>query len=206
MRETHTLLLHSGGLRSLVAAGTLGGDGVAWLYVHDGRPSDEHHRAAFVRQAEHFEPAFRTELSLDHLRPASNGSQDAPPLAQLQLLTVAAAQAVRLGATRVVWPVSCGEDYEVVSRITETLVMLEHTVQLETGCAVKVDTPLVDLTLHEVVQAGEQMGAAWQMSRTCRAPGQAPCGECGPCRRRAAAFAAANLSDPLFETRPTPSN
>ncbi len=206
MREIHTLLLNSGGMRSLVAAGTLGQEGVAWLYVHDGRASDAHHRAAFVRQAEHFEPAFRCELSCEHVRHETQGGSAGAPLAQLQLLSVAAAQAVRLGALKIVWPISCGEDFEVVSRITETLVMLEHTAQVETGRTLTVETPLIDMTLEQVVQAGEQMDVPWRLSRTCQSSSPSPCGECASCRQRAAAFAAAHVGDPLFDARPAQNN
>lgn len=200
MAKVHTVLLASGGLRSMVAAGSLPRGGVAWLYVHDGRASDRHHRQAFVHQAEHFEAAYRAELSLPHLRPSRSGAETPAPLVELQMLTIAAGEAVRLGADNLVWSVTAGDQFDLISRITETIVLLEHAVKLESGIDLTIDTPLLDLTLKQVIEAGEQMHMPWRMSRSCRLDSSKPCGVCSPCEQRRRAFALAHVDDPLEVT------
>lgn len=195
MAKVHTVLLSSGGMRSLVAAGSLPRGGIAWLFIRDGRDSEALHRHAFIRQAEHFEAGKRIELAMDHVR--AQRAASGAPLVQLQIMTVAASEAVRLGADSLIWPVSAGDDFDKISRITETLVLLEHAVKLESGVELRIDTPLIDLTMKQVVEAGEQMSLPWRMTRTCVGTAPKPCGVCSACEARRRAFATAHVDDPL---------
>ncbi len=202
MRKIDTVLLSSGGMRSLVAAATLDRAGLAWLYVHDGRVASLHDRAMFVKQSEHFEAEFRSELKLTHLHRDRAGMEERSPLSTFQLVSGAAAEAVRLGANRLVWPVTAGEDLDLVSRVTESLVLLEHVVKLETGAELAIETPLMDMTPRQVVEVGEQLGVNWRLSRSCRMDQGPACGACAGCARRAEAFAAAHVIDPLTQAAP----
>ena len=203
MRSIQSVILSSGGMRSLVAASTLGREGLAWLYVHDGRIAGEHFREMFVRQAEHYDAVFRSELKLSHLFRETGGEDQPGPMARFQLLTGAASEAIRMGATRLIWPVTAGEDFDLVSRITETLVLLEHVIKLETGAELAIETPLLDLTPRQVIEVGEQQDVPWRLSRSCVSNQAKPCGACVGCLQRGQAFGEARVIDPLMQAAPT---
>ncbi len=66
--------------------------------------------------------------------------------------------------------------------------------------APRVHAPLMDLSLEEIVRLGRRLNAPLADAWSCLTAGDAACGECSACRRRAAAFAQAGLPDPALET------
>lgn len=197
MANPDTLVLSDGGLKSLVATATLGRAAQPMLlFIHDGRPSDVAHHAMFLKQAEHFEATRRIELSLPHLIGGDASSLRVMPLARFQYLTAAAGQAVRLGARRLVWPVRVGDAFEAVSQIAEALVLLEHAARVESDADLRIETPLLDMTMAQVIELGEQMAVPWRISRSCIATAGPPCGACAACRSRADGFEQVGIGDP----------
>jgi len=191
------MVMNDGGLRSLVATATVTGPGRPMLlYIHDGRPGDERWHGRCSQQAEQYRAARRVELSLPHLMKRHGSTTQPTSLARFQLLTAAAGQAVSHDAARLVWPVSVAEQYEELATVAEWLVLLEHAVQLETGQSLTIETPLLELTLKQIVELGEQAGVPWRLARSCRSADAEPCGRCPGCTERAAAFAAAGINDP----------
>lgn len=204
MNPPTTLVMSSGGLRSLVATATVAKTAhPALLFIHDGRAGESLHHRAFLGQADHFEIKHRIELQLPHLHAGGTGGEDKQiePLAHLQMLTVAAGQAAKLGAGTLIWPVSVGEHFDTLAAIAESLVLLEHAVQLETGKSLKILTPLIELSLRQVVELGRQMQLPWQLTRTCATAAEKPCEACAACLARAEAFAALGFDDPLVTTK-----
>jgi hypothetical protein len=202
------LVLNSGGIKGLVAAATLGpGARPVMMFVHDGRPSGAQHYQAFLQQAVHFDAARRVELSLGHLVLGEGVAVRSAPLARFQLLAAAAGQAVQLGAARLVLPVCVGDSFDDLAQITEALVLLEHAAQVESGHALKVETPLLDMTLEQVIEVGQKLGVPWRLARVCVQRHPRPCGECSACRTYAQAFSRVGVeyavagSDARAETR-----
>ena len=192
------VVLSSGGVKSLVAAATLGrATRPPLLFIDDGRPSIAQHHAAFVRQCEYMDAARRLELAAPRLLVGDTDGAEAAPMGRLEFLAAAASRAARLGARRLVWAVSVGEDFEAASRIAELQVLIEHAIEVETGHSLRIESPLLELTPPQIIEAGEQLQAPWRATRSCQTSQPAPCGTCAGCVGRAAAFAAAGVEDPL---------
>ncbi len=191
------LILTSGGYKGLVAAATLGKAArPIMLFVHDGRPSAAEHHQAFCGQAQHFEAARRIELVMSHLFSGEGEQLRITPLARFQLLTAAAGQAAKAGASRLVWPVCVGDDFDALAQITEAMVLIEHAAEVESGHALRVEAPLVDLTDEQVIELGAKLAVPWRLARACTRRAAKPCGACAACRRWQQAFAAAGVEMP----------
>lgn len=67
------------------------------------------------------------------------------------------------------------------------------------GNTVQVDAPFVDKDKAEIVNTGLKLGVPYQLTWSCYEGKDKPCGVCGTCRDRAAAFAANNVKDPASE-------
>lgn len=59
--------------------------------------------------------------------------------------------------------------------------------------------PLLFFNKADVVLAGSELGAPYQLTWSCYEGGDKPCGTCGTCIDRAAAFAKNGLKDPALE-------
>ncbi len=67
------------------------------------------------------------------------------------------------------------------------------------GHQLHVEAPFVHWTKSQVVKKGLELGVPYELTWSCYAGGDKPCGKCGTCIDRAAAFAANGISDPLME-------
>lgn len=61
------------------------------------------------------------------------------------------------------------------------------------GHKVKIRAPFVGLTKSQVVGIGVKLGVPYEMTWSCYEGGEEPCGKCGTCRDRRAAFLANGL-------------
>lgn len=85
----------------------------------------------------------------------------------------------------------------------EYIAAYEHMANLATkagveGRALRLHTPLIDLTKAEIIRAGTDLGVDYALTVSCYQAdddGRA-CGRCDSCRIRAAGFAAARVPDP----------
>lgn len=66
------------------------------------------------------------------------------------------------------------------------------------GNALQVVAPFVEATKADVVAMGMELGAPYHLTWSCYEGGEKPCGKCGTCRDRAAAFAANGVADPAL--------
>lgn len=66
------------------------------------------------------------------------------------------------------------------------------------GHQVRVEAPFVNHTKAEVVKKGLELKAPYELTWSCYEGHDKPCGVCGTCRDRAAAFAANGVSDPAL--------
>lgn len=63
----------------------------------------------------------------------------------------------------------------------------------------RVEAPFVSKTKADVVAEGIRLNVPFEMTWSCYEGGDKPCGLCGTCRDRAAAFAANGIKDPLLQ-------
>lgn len=84
----------------------------------------------------------------------------------------------------------CSEDF------TNTL---GAAISIGTYGKVKLRAPLVNLNKAGVVKLGLDLGTPYQLTWSCYKGGEKPCGKCGTCIDRAAAFAANGVKDPALE-------
>lgn len=63
----------------------------------------------------------------------------------------------------------------------------------------EVYTPLIAMSKIEIVKRGIEIGAPLEWSWSCYLGGERPCGECESCLRRARAFNAVGVTDPLIK-------
>ncbi|MCC6381062.1 MAG: 7-cyano-7-deazaguanine synthase QueC [Dehalococcoidia bacterium] len=64
------------------------------------------------------------------------------------------------------------------------------------GVPIAVEAPLLAMGKAEIVRYGLALGAPLELTWSCYAGGERPCGACDSCRLRAAGFAAAGVADP----------
>lgn len=67
------------------------------------------------------------------------------------------------------------------------------------GHQLKVEAPFVNMTKAEVVKMGLELNAPYELTWSCYEGKDVPCGKCGTCIDRAAAFAANGVSDPAIK-------
>ena len=67
------------------------------------------------------------------------------------------------------------------------------------GEQLRIEAPFVDLNKADVVRIGTELKVPYEMTWSCYEGGDKPCGVCGTCRDRMAAFEKNGLTDPLMK-------
>ncbi len=75
---------------------------------------------------------------------------------------------------------------------------ISRAIYLGSGNALEVKAPFVGMTKAEVVREGLRIGVPYKLTWSCYEGGDTPCGVCGTCRDRRAAFAANGITDPAL--------
>lgn len=75
---------------------------------------------------------------------------------------------------------------------------INTAIYLGSGKQLRVEAPFVGKTKADVVAEGLRLHAPYELTWSCYEGGEKPCGLCGTCRDRAAAFAANGVSDPAL--------
>ena len=70
---------------------------------------------------------------------------------------------------------------------------------LGSGGQLKIEAPFVSLTKADVVKIGVGLKVPYELTWSCYEGGEKPCGKCGTCLDRIAAFEKNGLKDPLME-------
>lgn len=73
---------------------------------------------------------------------------------------------------------------------------MNDAIFLGSGNQLHIEAPFVRLTKADVVKMGLELGVPYELTWSCYEGGETPCGVCGTCRDRAAAFAANGIADP----------
>lgn len=63
---------------------------------------------------------------------------------------------------------------------------------------VRIRTPLIGLTKRQILRVGLNLGVDYSLTRSCYSEAPHPCGACGACILRAAAFAEVGIPDPAL--------
>ncbi len=67
------------------------------------------------------------------------------------------------------------------------------------GHQLRIEAPFVSLSKAEVVKIGLSLHVPYELTWSCYEGGDVPCGKCGTCLDRAAAFAANGVEDPALK-------
>lgn len=73
---------------------------------------------------------------------------------------------------------------------------INRAIYLGSGGVLTVIAPFIGCNKSEVVKTGLLLGAPYELTWSCYTGGEKPCGKCGTCIDRAAAFAANGVPDP----------
>ena len=76
---------------------------------------------------------------------------------------------------------------------------INTAVYLGSGKQLRVEAPFVGMTKAGVIGIGIKLGVPYELSWSCYEGGDVPCGRCGTCIDRAAAFAANGIADPAIK-------
>ena len=76
---------------------------------------------------------------------------------------------------------------------------INRAIYLGSGKQLRVEAPFVTMNKADVVAEGLRLKAPYHLTWSCYEGGDTPCGLCGTCRDRAAAFAANGVSDPALQ-------
>lgn len=76
---------------------------------------------------------------------------------------------------------------------------MNQAVYIGSGRQLRIEAPFVQMNKAQIVQKGLSLGVPYELTWSCYEGGETPCGVCGTCRDRAAAFAANGITDPAFE-------
>ena len=75
---------------------------------------------------------------------------------------------------------------------------INRAIYLGSGCELRVEAPFIGLTKTQVVKKGLELNVPYELTWSCYEGGDKPCGKCGTCLDRAAAFAANGAEDPAL--------
>ena len=68
------------------------------------------------------------------------------------------------------------------------------------GHQLRIEAPFVNMNKADVVRIGLELGVPFGLTWSCYEGGEKPCGKCGTCLDRAAAFAANGVEDPALKS------
>ena len=75
---------------------------------------------------------------------------------------------------------------------------MNEAIYLGSGQQLHIQAPFVTMNKAEVVSLGLQLKVPYELTWSCYEGSETPCGVCGTCRDRAAAFAANGICDPAL--------
>lgn len=76
---------------------------------------------------------------------------------------------------------------------------INNAIYLGSGKQVRVVAPFIGCNKAQVIAQGLSLQVPYELTWSCYEGGDRPCGVCGTCRDRAAAFAANGVTDPLLK-------
>jgi len=126
------------------------------------------------------------------MEPSGGDRSTAPGGRTTWSLLHAIAAASSRGSSRVIWPVRCGEDPDAGATAADRALIVGRLAALdaEPGRAPeRIETPLLDLTLEQMLDLAKDLDAPLDASWWCQRDGSTPCGGCAACVRWRTAIA-----------------
>ena len=216
------VVLLSGGMDSLTAAGVARRDGfdLALIHFNYGQRTEEAELRAFTRIAAHFGVPKERQLVVHtnffvqaggsaltapsiEVPEADLGSKAIPvtyvPFRNAVLLSMAAGWAEVLGATRVYYGAVSQDSSGYPDCRPSFVEAFNRTVAEGTrpGSGIEVRAPLVDLTKADIVLLATQLGLPLELTWSCYSRNDLSCGTCDSCALRLRGFARAGIPDPV---------
>ena len=72
---------------------------------------------------------------------------------------------------------------------------INSAIYIGSGNILTVTAPFIGMNKAQVVKTGLELGVPYKMTWSCYEGGDRPCGKCGTCRDRAAAFLANGITE-----------
>jgi len=150
--------------------------------------------------------ALTDDIDLPEHRPLAQMSQNIPityvPARNTIFLSFGLSYAEAIGAERVYIGVNALDYSGYPDCRPDYIQAMQHVFELGTkqgreGQAIRIMTPLINLTKTAIIELGNQLGVPWEQTWSCYAGGDVACGVCDSCRLRLAAFAELGLKDQL---------
>ena len=214
--EMKALVLFSGGIDSTPALGLAikkyGKEQVIALSVSYGQKHDKEIRAA-IAVAEYYgvEHLFLVQQSTEEIPEESYAEQisktngDKPvstyvPFRNGLFLSSAASIALSKECGVIYYGAhaddSAGFAYPDCSPVFNQA--MNEAIWEGSGHQLKIEAPFVNVSKVEVVRIGLELGVPYELTWSCYEGGEKPCGKCGTCIDRAAAFQANHVEDPAL--------
>ena len=76
---------------------------------------------------------------------------------------------------------------------------MREAIYLGSGNQLTIEAPFVNYTKADVVREGLRLGVPYELTWSCYEGGDKPCGKCGTCLDRIAAFKANGINDPALQ-------
>lgn len=116
-------------------------------------------------------------------------------------LSTAAAYALSVGAEAIFYGAhaddAAGRAYPDCTPEFESA--MNEAIYEGSGRVLRMEAPLLNMNKAQVVKMGLELGAPYELTWSCYEGHDTPCGECGTCIDRAAAFAANGVEDPALK-------
>jgi len=126
----------------------------------------------------------------------ATGERMAAPFHATWTLLQAASTAASRGCGRVVWPVRCGEDLDAGAEAADRALLISRLIAIDAAAGetpVRIETPLLDLTLDQLLDLARELDAPLESSWWCQRDGSTPCGGCSACTRWRTAIARSRM-------------
>jgi len=142
-----------------------------------------------------------TSAALDSMAKRKGLAATVVPARNLVLVSIASIVAFERDADVVAIGVHHDDASDYPDTHPEFVEALARVVDRVHGRPLELWTPLLYMTKAEIVKWGTELGVPWELTRSCYDARRSPCGKCGSCIKRAEAFAAVGIEDPLVKTK-----
>lgn len=213
------VVLLSGGLDSCVCTAIAARDhDLAALHVSYGQRTEARELLAFHAIADHYGVARRLTITLDSLQQIGGSSltdhalpvgranfqSDAipdtyVPFRNAHFLSAGASWAEAIGATALyIGAVEADSPGYPDCRKTFFRAFAQAiTLGTRPDTQIEICTPLIDMSKHEIVRLGRELGAPIALTWSCYQDSELACGQCDSCALRLRGHAEAGLEDPI---------
>jgi 7-cyano-7-deazaguanine synthase len=220
------IVLVSGGMDSLVTAAIAHLEyDLSFLHLNYGQRTEKRELTAFSDIADHYKVNNRLIVDVKYLAQIGGSSitdnkievskadlnyKGVPasyvPFRNANILSIAVSWAEVIGA-KTIFIGAMEEDSSGYPDCREVFFetfnkVIEYGTKPETE--IKIETPIIHLKKHEIVELGTELNAPFALSWSCYVNEDIACGQCDSCALRLRGFQEAEIADPIgYIKRPT---